>query len=112
MENLYAIHAYDLGFQGLHGFEDFEVIEAINDDEAIEYAEDMSRQVIEDYDLLTELGETWDDYDEYDELVNQDIAFEVYKITVDTNHSLVELNKELYNDPEEFFKKYNADLVA
>lgn len=110
--NLYTIRAYDLEYNGLHGFEDYAVIEAASDDDAIEYAEDMSRCVIEDFDIPDEAGWVWSDDDEIADLIEQDIAYEVRKIISETNKSLEELDVEFNRDPEGFLQTYETEFIA
>lgn len=111
MENLYAIHAYEGYFQGLHGIEQWSVTEASNDDEAYEIAHEISEQVIEDYmHYIPELSEIEDD-EELSEAIEEDIDYTVYKLTLPTNASLDELNDYIDNDPEEFLKQYGAEAI-
>ena len=103
MGKLYAIHAYEDHFQGLHGVEEYEVIEACNDEEAEQYANEMAEAVIDSY------GYMWDedDYDEFEE----ERLYEIYRLTEETNASLEELNDEWYNNPETFLEKYENTQI-
>jgi len=98
MGNIYAIHAYEDRFQGLHGVEEYEVIEACDDEDAEQYANEMAEEVIDSYSYM------WDE-DDYDE-IEEEKCYEIYKLTEDTNASLEELNDEWYDDPEAFLDKY------
>ena len=111
MENLYVIHAYEGLFQGLHGIEQWSVIEASCDEEACEIAHEISEEVIEDYlYAIPELSDIEDD-EELSEAIEEDIDYTVYKLTLPTNASLDELNYYIYNDPEEFLKQYGAEAI-
>ena len=111
MENLYAIHAYEGFFQGLHGIEQWSVTEASNDEEACEIAHEISEEVIEDYMYaIPELSDIEDD-EELSEAIEEDIDYTVYKLTLPTNASLDELNDYIDNDPEEFLKQYGAEAI-
>lgn len=112
MDNLYAIHAYDLEFGGLHGFEDYAVVEAEDDEDAIKIAEEMSREIIEDFDIPSEAGWVWSEDEEIEDMIERDLAYEVYKIAMNTSDSLVMLNEEISNDPEQFFKDYKTEFVC
>jgi hypothetical protein len=113
MEKLYAIHAYEGFFQGLHGVENRDVIECECDEEACEIAAEMSREVIDDYcdsipDIHDLIGEG---DDELEEAIEDDIDYTVYKLTVPTNASLDELYNHFNNDPEDFLKQYGAEAI-
>ena len=51
---LYAIHAYEGIYGGLHGIESFAVIEAETTEEAEHYGLEMSYEVIDDYSCIME----------------------------------------------------------
>ena len=102
MDNIYAIHAYESYFQGLHGVESFEVIEARSDKEAEQYAYEMAQNVVDDYSYIWE-----SDYDEDEDCFEEEGGeFEIYKLIEETNASLEELNEEWDNDPKGFLNKY------
>ena len=113
---LYAIHAYENIYGGLHGIEEYEVIEAETLKEADEYAYDLSCEVINSYadvmDNIIEDAESYDyetdeEYDEFiEEAINEDIAFEIHPISIETNKSLEELTNEYFNNPDDFIKEY------
>lgn len=112
-----AIHAYDQTYGGLHGIEDYGVITVDSIEEAEEYGSEMSYDVINSYsDIYEEFedsaesdgierdSEEWNDY--IDECVQEDIAYNIYLITKETDKSNEELALEFYNDKEEFIKTY------
>ena len=121
MSKLYAIHAYDEFFGGMHGVEEYEVIKAENDEEANLFAEDLSRELIEMYGMHMETGwgqeaidngypEGTSDYERYiEERAEDDIAYSVYEITKETNLPIKELANLLQADPEDFIKEYCAE---
>ena len=112
MGNIYAIHAFEQEFGGLHGIESYAVIEAINDEEAIMIAEEMSREVIEDYsNYLDFMTDEANSEEELEEIIEEDIDGIVYKLMEDTNASLEELDEEYNNDPDEFLKKYKWEVI-
>ena len=117
MSELYAIHAFENMYEGLHGIESYSVIEAESLKEAEEYAFDCSCDVIEDYiinefydDAEYEDIEDEEELQEYiDECIQEDIAYEVYKVK-ETTESLEELDDKINRDPEDFIEKYCIPL--
>ena len=117
MSELYAIHAFDDMYGGLHGIESYSVIEAESLKEAEEYAFECSCDIIEDYvihefynDAENEGIEDEEELQEYiDECIQEDIAYEVYKVK-ETTESLEELDDKINQDPEDFIEKYCISL--
>ena len=118
MSKLFAIHAYEQWYDGLHGIENYEVIEAENFQEVEDYAESLSRDLIDDYNIVKEAG--WYDeiknatnltdeddefYDALEDYIDSDIAYDIYWLK-ETNQSLEALNEMYSNNPEKFLKKY------
>ena len=112
-----AIHAYDQTYGGLYGIEDYGVITVDSIKEAEEYGREMSYDVINSYSDIYESFEEsaeeeglerdsdeWCDY--VDECVQEDIAYNIYLITKETNKNNEELTLEFYNNQEEFIKTY------
>jgi hypothetical protein len=111
MENLYAIKAYDMEYGGDNGIVNFQVIEAVDDEEAGEIADEMSREIIADYDIPDEAPWIWQDDAELDELIERDVAYKIYKLNVETANSLEELSEEFENNPDAFLKKYEGKWI-
>ena len=116
-----AIHAYDEIFGGLHGFEDFDVVEVNNEQEAYEIGYDMAYEVINSYwyqyeDMFDEdvtnegIEEDTDEYESYKEEWIEDIATcEIREITdIDvTKEDILDLWDELRDIGwKEFTDKY------
>lgn len=116
MSDLYAVHACEGRYCGLHGIESYAVIKADNEEEVIQYAQEASTEVIEDfvinefYEELEAEGLDEEDFEfELESMIAEDIAYDYYKITVPTDLPLEELDRLYYNDPEEFLDKYCKD---
>lgn len=118
---LFAIHAFEQRYGGMHGVEDYEVIEADSCKEAEEYAREMSIDVISRYvydELEKEAEEDFDWYnngDEYDKFdfddcvfshMEEDIDYEIWQVKDNTGYSLDALSNMFYNNPDEFVKNY------
>lgn len=119
MSKLYAIHAFENIYCGLHGIENFLVVECLNDKEAEECAIEMSYEVMDSYnrvdeELLDYIGIDYDDIDnhieEYEEVRAENTAYEVWEVK-DTMKSLDELNELFYNDTEDFIEKYCIKII-
>jgi len=124
MSQLYAIHAFDVCFGGLHGIEDYAVIEATEEDEVYDIAVDMSFQVIDEFEETIMEAEGWvedaidkgleENSEEFwayiDDLRSDDIAYSIYKLK-ETNESLEALNEQIASDPEEFLEKYAIEKL-
>ena len=117
MSKLFAIKAYDQIYGGLQGMIKKEVIEATSLEEAENYGKECSIDVINDWEeilenfennaLFDDIEEDSEEWDEYiNSCINEDIAYEVYEITEETNESLENLNEKFYSDEEYFLKKY------
>ena len=111
----YAIYAYDNTYGGLHGYNAYAIVDCEEQEEAEMTAAEMSREVINDFGLVDDEMEEYinsEDYDEegsYDyesELIEEDIAYEIYEIVKTDNLSDGDLEVEFYNDKEDFVKKY------
>lgn len=111
----YAIYAFDNAYGGLHGYESYAIVDCKDQEEAELAGAEMSREVINDFGLIDDEMEAYvnsEDYDEeesYDyenELIEEDIAYQIYEI-IDTKGISDEiLEIEFYNDKEEFIKNY------
>lgn len=114
----YAIYAYEQTFGGLHGMSEVAVITAESREEAEEIAEDMSYEVIDCYSDIREIMEQ--DCADYadpetdpelyqtllDEARSEDVAFEIYEITVESDKDDDALTLEMARDREEFIERY------
>ena len=111
----YAIYAYDNTYGGLHGYESYAIVDCKDQKEAEMTGAEMSREVINDFGLIDDEMEAYvnsEDYDEEesyeyeDELIEEDIAYEIYEV-VDTKGISDEiLEIEFWNDKENFIKNY------
>jgi len=111
----YAIYAYDNTYGGLHGYENYAIVDCKDQKEAEMTGAEMSRDVINDFGLVDDEMEAYinsEDYDEeasYDyenELIEEDIAYEIYEVVDTKSLSDKELESKFYNDKEEFIKDY------
>ena len=113
----YAIYAYEDIYGGLHGIHELAVVEVGSKKNAEEIANEMAISVIDSYGGVTESfedeaynegyepdTEEWQDY--IDECYRDDISYEIYKVTKETNESLEELDNKFNNDPEGFLEEY------
>ena len=118
---LVAVYAYEQIYNGMHGICSKNVIEVENMDEAEDYAREESIDIMNSYsevmDDLAAEAEAMADYDYYDyeddafneayeDALNANVAYEIYRIKDEVTESLERLNQEFYNDPEDFIKKY------
>lgn len=124
MSQLYAIHAFENVFGGLHGVEDYAVVEVQDEKEVYNIATEMSYQVIDGFEGMIMEAEGWEEdainegleentdefWDYIAELRSEDIAYSIYKLK-ETNESLEALNEQLLSDPEEFLEKYTIEEI-
>ena len=117
----WAIIAFDEMYGGLHGMCTKEIVEG-TEEEAKEYAEELSMEVIMDYsDIYNTIEKDIQDYletesidpysNEADEIRNEfyddDIAYELYELDEKLiNCGIGELEEEFYNDKDAFLAKY------
>ena len=117
---MYAIHAYEARYGGLHGIESFSIDNLNSEKEAIESAVDQSMRVITGYTLdeiileadeLVYAGELDKaDYDEWiDDTMREETAYEIYKVVKTDGLSEQELENEFYNDWETFVEERCED---
>lgn len=126
---LFAIHAYESTLCGLHGVEDFAIIECRNEEEAAETAREMSYDLIHSYhdieNTLYEeaafvLGYNYDElfemfaYDEeleaafneaYEEAENGMICYELYELDENCGATLEYLNSLEFDEVIDRFSK-------
>lgn len=117
----WAIIAFDELYGGLHGMFTEAVVEG-TEEEAKEYAEELSMEIIQDYSAIHETierniqdylkTESIDPYsNEADEIRNEfydnDIAYELYELDETLiNCCIGELEEKFYNDKDAFLAKY------
>ena len=111
----YAIYAYDNTYGGLHGYESYAIVDCGDQKEAEMTGAEMSREVINDFGLIDDEIEAYinsEDYDEEesydyeDELIEEDITYDIYEVIDTKGLSNEDLESEFYNDKEEFIKNY------
>ena len=112
MEKKYFVYAYDGIYGGLHGMYDWVFMEGTYE-EAEDYGIEMSRDVIDSY---SEIRQSLFDYEdeeeiyeryseeEIEEIIQEDIAFEIYEVRDDAP-SFKEL-EAMNLDPESYIKEY------
>ena len=111
MKKKYFVYAYDGMYGGLHGMHEWCFMEGTYD-EAECYGEEMSANVIDSYsDIRYSLFDCEDEeiYERYseeeiNEIIQEDIAFEIYEVRDDAP-SFEEL-EAMYLDPESYIKEY------
>ena len=123
--NIYAVLGEDAYFGGDHGLKETEVITAENDKEALEYAKNLSRNVIREYPCIYEelearveescmindvvYGSGSEDEEQIrSEIYEEDIQREAAILDVKKlpTLDLQKLSNLLYDDEESFLKKY------
>ena len=115
----YLIYAYENLYGGLHGMCSYTVVEKRDDRDAFETAAQLSREVIDSYDcILQDLEEEVREYhdetddefaDDLEQVIEEDIAYEVYKINVkavDHDPTVEELEDLFWEDEDYFFEHY------
>ena len=112
----YAIYAYENMYGGLHGINDYAVVEADSYEMAEKFAAELSGEVIEDYvaDELVEIAKDEGmDEDEFEEFYRQNMAYDIYTLDeskiLKANLSLPSLSDEFWNTPHEFIEKYKVE---
>lgn len=109
---LYAIYAYEGIYGGLHGINDSTIKECNSLEEAEKIGRQLSLDVMEEYDIMNELYEdykeegTEDQHEEIEELMEENVDYEIYLIGNTNNKSFKELLEEFINNKEEFVKTY------
>lgn len=130
---LYLIKGYDNLYNALHGMERSEIIECSNHDEAIDFAQDLSYDVIQDYtEIYDSLEETvqeicenegipyGNDTEEEDrireEVFHEDAMYEVYLLDMnvieDRKLTIDDLEDFLYYDEETFKKHFVYEQIV
>lgn len=105
----YAIKAYEGMYEGLHGIVDYDLMQGTQED-AEDYGVDMSRDLIDEYDTVSSYD--FDDADEYmyEDIIDDNIRFEVYCLKDLSREYIkehyIELREEFRNDETAFIAKY------
>ena len=127
---LYAVIAYEQMYGGMHGMVSYFVIEGTEKD-AEEAAIDESYYIMESYSSIMEdleaaaaeeVGWDEDEFDEYmedstsgadeeytnalNELMKENLQYEIYPIVKETNLSLEQLDNLFNNNPDDFLREY------
>lgn len=110
-----AIHAVDDKYQGLHGIEEFKILEVVNVQEAEEIASDMSRDLIQGYscimddfeeeasEIYTKGSIEWEAY--VNDCIEADILYYVYEV-VNNIKPFERMEREFYYDPITFIDNH------
>lgn len=130
---LYLIKGYDNLYSALHGMERSEIIECSNHDEAIDFAQDLSYDVIQDYaEIYDSLEETVQEICENEGIIygnnteeenrirekvfREDAMYEVYLLDMNVieNRKLTidDLEDFLYYDEETFKKHFVYEQIV
>ena len=127
---LYAVIACEQMYGGMHGMVSYFVAEG-TEEEVEEMAIDESYAIMEEYSSIMddleaaaayEIGWDEDELDEYmedstsgadeeytnvlNELMRENLQYEIYPIVKETNLSLEQLDNLFGDDPEEFIREY------
>ncbi len=127
---LYAVIACEQMYDGMHGMVSYFVAEG-TEEEVEEMAIDESYAIMEEYSSImddleaaaaNEIGWDEDELDEYmedstsgaddeytdilNELMGENLQYEIYPIVKETNLSLEQLDGLFNNSPEEFIREY------
>lgn len=125
MKMICAIAAYEGTYQGYHGTITRFVDEFSSYKEAVEAAREESYNIMYDFSnvykiLEQELADYIEDTGEYredviegmrDEIYENNLAFDIYYLneTKIKDKTLMQLNEEFYQNPEDFLEKYEAE---
>ena len=99
----------------MHGFESYAIADFGDLKEAEMTGAEMSREVINDYGLIDDDMEEYINSEDYDEetsyeyeyeLIEEDIAYDIYEVIDTKGLSDEELESEFWNDKENFIKNY------
>ena len=117
----YAIYAYENMYGGLHGINDYAVVEADSYEMAEKFAAELSSDVIDSYLDDEEIREAagideddvffTDEDDKLDDFYAEDIAYDIYTLDESKIRDEISLNSyadKFRDDPHEFIEKYKA----
>ena len=120
---IYAAFIAESIYQGLHGIEQREIIEASSLKEAHEIATEMSIELMGSYsavyeeleaELQDEIDTDWTEKKIEElraEIYDNNVYYDLYELDEEKikDKSYEDLIEEFYNDPEEFLDKYQKD---
>lgn len=120
---IYAAFIAEGIYQGLHGIEQREIIEASSLKEAHEIATEMSIELMGSYsavyeeleaELQDEIDSDWTEKRIEElraEIYDDNVYYDLYELDEEKikDKSYEDLIEEFYNDPEEFLDKYQKD---
>lgn len=120
---VYAAFIAESIYQGLHGIEQREIIEASSLKEAHEIATEMSIELMGSYsavyeeleaELQDEIDTDWTEKRIEElraEIYDNNVYYDLYELDEEKikDKSYEDLVKEFYNDPEEFLDKYQKN---
>jgi len=120
---IYAAFIAEGIYQGLHGIEQREIIEASSLKEAHEIATEMSIELMGSYsavyeeleaELQDEIDSDWTEKRIEElraEIYDNNVYYDLYELDEEKikDKSYEDLIEEFYNDPEEFLDKYQKD---
>lgn len=113
---LYAIYACENVYGGLHGMDNHAIVNCTNEGEANDIGLEMSFDVMESYECITNVLEEeaseeyerdtheWCDY--LEQLKGENSYYIIYPIVDTKGKSTRKLEKEFWNNREEFVKTY------
>lgn len=116
----FLIKAYECMYGGLHGMNSIKIENCVDEEEAEEIAKESSIDIMYSYsgiinelerqalDYYDEEDEAYDDF--LDELILENVDYELYPIKEGVSLSDNELEKLAYDDFESARKKYTFDL--
>lgn len=127
---LYAVIACEQMYDGMHGMVSYFIVEG-TEKNAEEAAIDESYSIMEEFSSIMddleeaareEVGWDEDEFDEYmedstsgadeeytnvlNELMRENLQYEIYPIVKETNLSLEQLDNLFYHNPESFIREY------
>ena len=117
----YVVHAYENSYSALHGIDTVFVVETDKYSDVVDEACNASREVMSSYSFIEEnlreqayfyLGvEEYDEEDEdfmraYEEAVEGNIAYSIWKVNEDCPYSTREIDEMIANDLKGFVKEF------
>ena len=120
----YAIYAAEQLYGGEHGMCSYLVVEALNNEEAIDWAIQESRDIIDSYecigdDLEEDVSYYYDKEENPEEFeqaleerIQNDLEWAVWKINEEkaNKYDTQTLGEMIYNTPEDFIEEYCINL--
>ena len=107
---IFAIHAYETDYCGLHGIEDwgFDEADDENDESLHDYGRQLSMGVIESYSFLEEeyIDEDTSE-EEYDDIINEHLAWDIIPLPGAPSVDACWEYLSEHNDPEGLVEMYS-----